>query len=195
MSTILALGSPPGWGGVERPLLPCTPPGPAASAYARSKAAGDEAVLRMTRGSPHEENGVFVQGGDQQAFVRAVGEVGKVVPGPSDQEGLPGTAGSTAAHNIGGQGAGAAQVEDGQASIEQLQGSGVGEADVAGNSGAAVAGAKGGKQHGQGQEPVGRRLPACVVCLGCVVGADPRLLQPEADVMRIADLVRGKVRD
>ncbi|EFJ51629.1 hypothetical protein VOLCADRAFT_103264 [Volvox carteri f. nagariensis] len=90
VSTILAMGCPPGgWGSPTRPLQPDTPPGPTASLYARSKAAGDAAVLRLAA------------------------ETG---------------------------------------------------------------------------------LPACVVALACVVGADRRLVSgPQDDVMRIADLVRGKV--
>ncbi|GIL63684.1 hypothetical protein Vafri_17706 [Volvox africanus] len=48
VSTILAMGCPPGdWGSDVRPLKPDTPPGPSASRYARSKAAGDEVVLRL----------------------------------------------------------------------------------------------------------------------------------------------------
>ncbi|GLC42590.1 hypothetical protein PLESTB_001116900 [Pleodorina starrii] len=117
VSTVLAMGCPDAaaaaggggggggagagagaWGSAARPLQPDTPPGPAASAYARSKAAGDATVLRM---------------------------------------------------------AAEAEVEAGKA---------------------------------------GGRLPACVVSLACVVGADRRLVAGgEEDVMRIADLVRGKV--
>ncbi|KXZ48575.1 hypothetical protein GPECTOR_26g478 [Gonium pectorale] len=48
----------------------------------------------------------------------------------------------------------------------------------------------GARRRGRGR----RRLRACVVCLACVVGPDRRLVGGgEEDVLRIADLVRGKV--
>jgi hypothetical protein len=38
-----------------------------------------------------------------------------------------------------------------------------------------------------------RGLPACTCKLACCVGADPKLTDPAADVMRIADLIEGRV--
>jgi hypothetical protein len=39
-----------------------------------------------------------------------------------------------------------------------------------------------------------RGLPACTVKLACCVGRDPKLLDRRKDVMRIADLIDGRVR-
>jgi nucleoside-diphosphate-sugar epimerase len=36
-------------------------------------------------------------------------------------------------------------------------------------------------------------LPACTCKLACCVGRDPKLVEPAKDVMRIADLIAGKV--
>ncbi|KAG2454876.1 hypothetical protein HYH02_000707 [Chlamydomonas schloesseri] len=150
VSTILAVGSPGGgWGSAARPLQPDTPMGRPASRYAASKAAGDQAVLRVATdaAAPQPEAAVAAaaspEAGSRQEESKAAAEK---APGAGPDGG---TGPSTSA----------------------AEGSG-------GGDGASSAGS----------------FTACVVALGCVVGADRRLVAGgEEDVMRIADLVRGKV--
>ncbi|KAG2440119.1 hypothetical protein HXX76_004233 [Chlamydomonas incerta] len=202
VSTILAMGSPGGgWGSAARPLQPDTPPGRPASRYAASKAAGDEAVLRVAAAAAEAPAPAASGSGAEAAAPAASGAASGAAAGVTLAAAAPGAPEGGPEDGPAAGGAAAGGPIATEAAARSTGASGVGSAAAAvgpgsghaAGQGQAVSSSAAGAGAGSGAGS-GGAFTACVVALGCVVGADKRLVAGgEEDVMRIADLVRGKV--